>query len=69
MNIVLREGDCVDNELDFDVTAADGEIADANNAIAIVSIVNIVEFCVADSIITQVLYMYYLTLSSANQPH
>ena len=52
MKIVLRKGDCVDNELDFDVTVADTGIADANNAIAIVSIVNIVvEFCVADSII------------------
>jgi hypothetical protein len=48
----LREEDCVDKELDFDVTTADAGIADANNAIAIVSIVNIVEFCVADSIIT-----------------
>jgi hypothetical protein len=32
--------------------ADDAGIADANKAIAIVSIVNIVEFCVADSIIT-----------------
>jgi hypothetical protein len=56
LNILLREVNCVASEFDFDVTAAvvvDAGTTDAANAIAIASIVNmVVEFCIADNIVT-----------------
>jgi hypothetical protein len=49
LNIVLREWDFVDNEIDFDASA-DSVIAGVANAIAIARIANTREFCVAYNI-------------------
>jgi hypothetical protein len=60
LNIVLREWDCVDNEIDFDASA-DSVIEGVANAIAIARIANTGEFCVAYNIMIQILYRKYLT--------
>ena len=45
----IKEGDCVDNEIDFDASA-DSVIAGVANTIATARIANIGEFRVADNI-------------------
>ena len=51
LNIVLREGYCGDNESDCGAIT-DAGVVSAINAIAIASIVNTVEFCIANNIMT-----------------